>query len=790
MDNDAAYVYLPQGTKLNGRYIIERVIGQGGFGITYYARHEMLKHYYAIKEFYLSGFCNRNTRLHTVILQGMNDNVYDKYKKRFLEEAQTVVSLDHPNIVKVVDVFEENNTAYMVMPFIKGMSLQDMVEKNGGPLPYELTVNYIGQLSDAVRYIHSQHILHRDIKPDNVLVTSDNKVTLIDFGSAREFVNNEVQHHTSILTHGYAPPEQYNSTSKKGNFSDIYSIGGVFYYCLTGKIPVDATTRLLETSTTGKDPMESPKELNKNVSDDVNRTILKAMALNPEERHQTVEEFMNDMLGRVKSKKPTEKKKVEVKEKVKVVKEKVKVVKEKVKALIAKDLIKGISNKTLAIIAGAAVVLVVGILLITSAVKSSRLRAAMLAEDEAFTIIYDASGCRDYLTQYPEGRYVDTVNYMLAGYVADSIEVEKQKRYEAMRRKAFIDVTGVTFSYTLDGKNYIADGNFAEINASAIKNIAPTLNYSSIDTVSHNLILDLKTITPDGVTLSCWDSLLVDDGQGVMTSSFDARKDTLFDKFKEGTYVWQFWYEDNRIYETKLDLFEVYKTIKVKNVTFDMVKVVGGTFAMGCDSKNPDRCYSDERPVHNVTLDDYFIGRYEVTQELWLAVMGTKPSMSLYKKRCPVDNVNLYECHDFIEALNRLTGLTFRLPTEAEWEYAARGGVKRTDTEYAGSDNLSEVAWWKENSDYSRHTVGVKKPNELNIYDMTGNVGEWCEDKYYGAYPDESQYNPLWTKGSFNVVRGGSSIDDEDLCGLTRRTSESPYHKSSEVGLRLVLEMK
>lgn len=295
-ENTSGAAFLAPGTKLNGRYVIERVIGQGGFGITYYARHEMLMHVYAIKEFYISGYNTRDTVHNTVSLQGMKEDMYDKYKQRFVEEARTVVSLDHPNIVKVVDIFEENNTAYMVMPFVEGTSLQKLVEKNGGRLPYELTVNYMGQLSAAVGYIHSKHILHRDIKPDNVLITPDNRVILIDFGSAREFVNDKTQRQTSILTHGYAPPEQYSSVSRKGNYTDIYALGGVYYFCLTGEVPAEATTRLLEAGE-GHDPLVEPKVLNPGVSDSVNRTIVKAMALKPENRYQTVAEFMGDLLG-------------------------------------------------------------------------------------------------------------------------------------------------------------------------------------------------------------------------------------------------------------------------------------------------------------------------------------------------------------------------------------------------------------------------------------------------------------------------------------------------------------
>lgn len=292
MENEQSYFreLQPGMTLQDGKYIIERVLGAGGFGITYYARHTSLDQHYAIKEFFIDGRCVRNTMRHTVNLQGIGPEMFEKYRKKFTEEAQTLAKLDHPNIVRVIDVFEENETSYIVMPFIEGKTLESLVEKNG-PLDYGLTVNYIGQIASAVGYIHKRNILHRDIKPDNIMITADNHAILIDFGSAREFIQDKTQHQTSILTKGYAPIEQYSSNSRKGAYTDIYSLGAVLYYVLTGVKPMDATERLSET-------MPEPKEINPQIGDDVNRTIMKAMQLKHENRHQTIEEFMNDLLGK------------------------------------------------------------------------------------------------------------------------------------------------------------------------------------------------------------------------------------------------------------------------------------------------------------------------------------------------------------------------------------------------------------------------------------------------------------------------------------------------------------
>ena len=228
-------------------------------------------------------------------------------------------------------------------------------------------------------------------------------------------------------------------------------------------------------------------------------------------------------------------------------------------------------------------------------------------------------------------------------------------------------------------------------------------------------------------------------------------------------------------------------TIPVKDgISIDMVRVEAGTFTMGATPEMKDP-YNDEKPTHQVTLtNDYYIGKYEVTQALWKAVMGNNPS-SFKGDNLPVEEVSWDDCQDFISKLNRITGKTFRLPAEAEWEYAARGGNKSRGYQYSGSSNLSDVAWYKDNSGSKTHAVGTKQPNELGIYDMCGNVWEWCQD-WYGKYSSSSQTNPTGANsGSNRVYRGGGWGSSARYCRLSCRCGSTPVDRGSYLGLRLVL---
>jgi formylglycine-generating enzyme required for sulfatase activity len=219
-----------------------------------------------------------------------------------------------------------------------------------------------------------------------------------------------------------------------------------------------------------------------------------------------------------------------------------------------------------------------------------------------------------------------------------------------------------------------------------------------------------------------------------------------------------------------------------KTYEHEMVFVEGGTFQMGSNSGE-----EDERPVHQVTLFSFNIGKYEVTQAQWREVMGTNPSYFKDCDQCPVEQVSWNDVQDFIQKLNTKTGKQYRLPTEAEWEFAARGGVKTKGYTYSGSNTVTDVAWMREIAGSRTHPVGEKQANELGIYDMTGNVWEWCAD-WYGAYSTADANNPRGPySGEFHVLRGGSLNDFARDCRSAYRSRRDTEYRYLNRGFRLVL---
>lgn len=228
-------------------------------------------------------------------------------------------------------------------------------------------------------------------------------------------------------------------------------------------------------------------------------------------------------------------------------------------------------------------------------------------------------------------------------------------------------------------------------------------------------------------------------------------------------------------------------TFTVNGATFEMIKVEAGTFTMGCTSEQGGDCLGDESPYHRVTISsDYYIGKFEVTQELYQAVMGTNPSNWKAYDR-PVENVSWNDAMEFCAELSRMTGRRFTLPTEAEWEYAARGGKKSTNAKYSGSSSVANVAWYDGNSGSQTHPVGKLRPNELGIYDMSGNVYEWCLD-WYGNYSSASQTDPMGPgSGLGRVNRSCSWGDSAKGCRVSYRRGTFPDGRGDILGFRVVL---
>lgn len=238
------------------------------------------------------------------------------------------------------------------------------------------------------------------------------------------------------------------------------------------------------------------------------------------------------------------------------------------------------------------------------------------------------------------------------------------------------------------------------------------------------------------------------------------------------------------------------KHFTVNGVTFKMVFVKGGGLYLGCTSGSGS-CSSDEIPSHYVTLSDYYVGETEVTQALWKAVMGYNNNPSNWQgDRLPVEMVSWTDCNEFVSRVNSLLaeqlpqGYRFALPSEAQWEYAARGGQKSSGSLYAGSNNVNFVAWYSDNSGSRTHEVKLKAPNELGLYDMSGNVWEWCEDWYSSSWYSD---NVNWTDpvnafaGSYRVLRGGSWSYNASRCRVSNRYNDTAGSRNSYGGFRLAL---
>jgi serine/threonine protein kinase len=278
---------LPPGTKLQGgMYSVGKVLGQGGFGITYLGGDIRSRRPVAIKELFPYGSTRRGTNVHP--FGGLPAAEYASTRARFLDEARILARFDHPGIVDVYGTFEENNTAYMVMELLRGKTLGQMIEERG-PLPEAEAIGYIRRVGEALIVVHEASLLHRDLKPDNIMLTGDGEVVLIDFGTARAFAAGKTGRMTTMVTPGYAPLEQYGQSVRFGPFTDVYALAATLYHVLTGQMPASATDRA-----SGVELMP-PRTLNPEVSKVTSDAILWAMSMRVDQRPQNVREFLDGL---------------------------------------------------------------------------------------------------------------------------------------------------------------------------------------------------------------------------------------------------------------------------------------------------------------------------------------------------------------------------------------------------------------------------------------------------------------------------------------------------------------
>ncbi len=574
---------LAPGTVLKSKnytYHIEKVLGKGAFGITYLVNTNVSMQgqlgtihtgvQVALKEFYMPGEMKREGG---ELMDVSPESKVKVYADKFRREASKLAMLSHPNIVRVLEVFEANNTIYYSMEYLSGGSLNDYVTQKGG-LPEQEAIGYIRQVGSALMYLHTNKMLHLDIKPSNIMLSQmSGMLKLIDFGLSKQYTSNDSLDETStnlgVGTTGYAPLEQADMKGERAFAPtlDVYALGATYYKLLTGHTPASAISVLNR----GLNTMPLVK---KKISQQSIMAIKAAMEPLQDKRLPSVEAFLH-MLPRV-------------------------------------DAETGFAPK-----------------------KQHRMRYWVLL----LTIV---------------------------------------------------SVLGIVFDR---------------------------------------------------------------------------------------------WRSCNEVVEEELMNME---SVVVSNFDMPMVSVEGGSFLMGCDdTDNPD-VDPDEHPVRYVTVSSFYMGKYEVTQGLWRAVMEGGDAHKSKNDHYPMVNVTWKEIQTFIKRLNKKTGRHFRLPTEAEWEFAARGGNHHRGYIYSGASELGEVAWYSGNSGDRIHPIGRLKPNELGLYDMSGNVWEFCSD-WYGDYQGDSLLNPTGCEqGFYHVIRGGDWNCSRYSCRVTCRQDNSLQSIGSHIGLRLV----
>ena len=745
---------LTNGTFLQGgKYRIESVLGQGAYGITYLATTKVkgplgdIAVKVAIKEFFSKELNTR--KVDGNVSEVSSDSLAGKYSNMFLREARNLSHLENDGIVNVLEAFSENNTHYYVMEYVDGGSL-DAYIRSKGRLSERESLSLARQIGSALAFMHKNKMLHLDLKPKNIMLRADGTLCLIDFGLSKQYeADGEPESSTTIGlgTPGYAPLEQGDSDDRK-TFAptlDIYAFGATLFKMLTGKTPPRSSDIFNE---------GFPEEalLSLEISEETISAIRHAMSPRKGDRPQTVEEFLRELVEDrddidvdcwdVKETHDDGSEDTDVTDDVTPL--------EKDPARKSKDVpvdepgkapSKPLNKRLLYGVVGGLLAAVAVVLCILWCISSSEKRE--LAESDQIqylSLISSADSLSRNESSLPEA---------MALY--DSAAVF-ETQYAGTRFSALFDQNALSSSSRVQSQiDSIAKVRQQETEEKLRREVAAAEQARLEREQAEKERLERERLEKER-----------------------AEKERIERERKEREAA------ERKRRETGYSN----GILKVNGIEYPMVYVSGGSFMMGSDDSDAD---SQERPVHRVTLSSYRIGKYEVTQELWGAVMGNNPSYSKGSRK-PVNNVSWNACQEFISKLNAITGMNFKLPTEAQWEFAARGGNESKGYKYSGSDYIDSVAWYDGNSGGKTHDVGTKSPNELGVYDMSGNVWEWCSD-WYGSYGSGSVTNPSGpSSGSYRVFRGGSWSLKAWFCRVSFHHHDlSPVYCYNSVGLRLCL---
>ncbi|MDH5398489.1 MAG: SUMF1/EgtB/PvdO family nonheme iron enzyme [Cyclobacteriaceae bacterium] len=724
---------------IKNRYRLLKQIGAGGFSTVWLATDE-LGHEEVVLKFYAPS-------------TGLNSSGLDMFRKEYKINAAIPV---HPHVLKANWLDEVDNKPFLIMPYCSGGSLFSVlstkVSATGEGFSSSELYPLLVEVAAGLAHLHGNNIIHHDIKPDNVLLDGQGHCLLTDFGISSG-LRNTITRATgtaSSLSVAYAAPERFDARPRMSRESDVFSFGVMLYELVTGEAPwMGQGGAMLKTGA-------AIPELPEGYDGRLNKLLASCLSVNTEERPLAGEivSFLKNQ-GAEGAKQPGGAGRSRQTARMAEAERTTGPVGEESRRRTAPGGTGPQGDSSAA-----------------SLHKKKESGGALKYALVAIVLLLVGGGTAYYVMNGSYDAQVTTeaatteADYEKQIVRAEAFEEaeEWQKALDAYRR-----------AWAMPGQSQdMAKETYLEglLSDQSEKEAAATREATDRQASE---TARLKTEAEEARREA--DALRAQSAEEERLRQEETARDAAAA-------------ESARLAEAQrqrdAEALKQREEAARRSDPFasDMVYVSGDTFTMGCTSEQSN-CYDNETPTHRVTLSSFSISKYEVTQSQWESVMGGNPSEFKNCPTCPVEHVSWDDIRDFLRKLNSQTGGNYRLPTEAEWEYAARGGSKSRGYQYSGSNSLSSVAWYKDNSGESTHRVGTKSANELGLYDMSGNVLEWCQD-WYGAYSGFLVTNPRGlSSGSGRVLRGGSWNNRAGFSRVAYRNGYGPGNRFNLLGFRV-----
>jgi serine/threonine protein kinase/formylglycine-generating enzyme required for sulfatase activity len=797
---------------LADKYELQEVLGRGGMATVYRAEQKNLNRTVALK----------------VIHQNL---VHDaEFVARFIREAQLSASLNHTNIVTVHDVGSVGSVHYMAMEFLEGEDLHQIVKQKGA-LYYKDVAKWMIPVAEALNYIHDKGLIHRDIKSSNIIITSEGRPVLMDFGIAYASNGTKLtQTGTVIGTPEYMSPEQAQG-KPIDHRSDLYSLGVVMYECLTGKVPFKGDNPLTTINLLTNRKPESIERINRKVPISLSNIAMKLLDKEPNHRFESGKALaasilLENEIGQSFNHQGNNT--------------------TKTRKIKSDDLSKEGWLRMLPWLIGplALLILIISFLQFFNTQflnPTSRAQNVSIENQSINTNEMNMDKGINIKEQHSDLYYRDidstkkgsievkqsgglrvqniTSNSDLSKNLKQDISNDTKKREEEIKNK----------SYQIVGKPHIENHDFQETVANENQitdkiNINDKENSIRIFEISHslNVITEFMNEFDINNAKNAWENCIrtfstFDEIEQLKKSCYYKLIEAMNSKNHCESLFWAeaglaLEPQNSSIVQIKnevekwFDLRKKYWQNIKSDIFNELVFVEGGNFSMGSEAGD-----KDEEPIHNVTVESFHISKYEIKNEQYCSFLnhliwnGTPLSKILEwnnyksgyseivlknsefspiegKHRYPVIEISWHGANQFCQWLGA------KLPSEAQWEYAAKGGNKSKNFKYSGGSSLDLVGWFKLNSSNGTRETGQKNPNELGIYDMTGNVWEWCSDwyseNYYLTSPGLNPKGPV--TGSNKVIRGGSWNFEENIQRVTNRHAYQPHYGGIHIGFRII----